>query len=146
DPGVELVAAAIDHDIQVDPIPGASAPLAALIGSGFPLSVFTVWGFAPNRSKARKRWLADASKTPHAFSFFEAPHRIRETLRDAADLFGKRPIILARELTKIHQEFIRGTAEELAERYFDARGEFTVVVGPSDNSIDDNSLQATDSD
>ena len=145
DPGIELVQAAVDHDIPVDPIPGASAPLAALIGSGFPLSPFTVWGFAPNRSKARKEWLSELSKTSHTFTFFEAPHRIRETLKEAGQLFGKRPIIVARELTKMHQEFIRGTAEELAERDFERRGEFTVVVGPAANSIQHSKLEATDS-
>src|SRR5947207_10160686 len=97
DPGLELVQAAIDQNITVDPIPGASAPLTALIASGFPMVPFTVFGFAPVRSKARTEWLQAVARTEHSFSFFEAPHRIQSTLRDADGVFGKRPIIAARE-------------------------------------------------
>src|SRR6266550_3141284 len=113
DPGLELVQAAIDRNLTVDPIPGASAPLTALIASGFPMVPFTVLGFPPPRSKARIEWLQEAARIPHAFSFFEAPHRIQAMLRDANSIFGERPIIAGRELTKIHQEFLRGTAREL---------------------------------
>jgi 16S rRNA (cytidine1402-2'-O)-methyltransferase len=130
DPGLELVQACIEQGIAVDSIPGASAPLTALIGSGFPLVPFTIYGFAPNRAKARLEWLADVARTEHTFSFFEAPHRIQATLTVSADYFGNRPIALARELTKMHQEFIRGTATELAARVSAPRGEFTVIVGP----------------
>ena len=144
DPGLELVQAAIERGIPVDPVPGASAPLAALIGSGFPMMPFTVFGFVPNRSKARAEWLAAAAKTNHTFSFFEAPHRIQATLGEAESLFGKRPIILARELTKVHQEFIRGTASELTHRISDPRGEFTVVVGPVVKEHRDNEIELTD--
>ena len=110
DPGLELVQACIEHGIAVDPIPGASAPLTALIGSGFPLVPFTMYGFVPNRAKARITWLGEVAKIEHTFSFFEAPHRIEATLLVAADYFGVRPIVVARELTKMHQEFLRGTA------------------------------------
>src|ERR1044071_1024398 len=128
DPGLELVQAAINRDITVDPIPGASAPLAALIASGFPLSPFTVFGFAPPRSKDRKRWLEDVAKTPNTWSFFEAPHRIQATLEDAASVFGERPIVVARELTKVHQEFLRGTASQLAPPGASRKGEITSIV------------------
>jgi 16S rRNA (cytidine1402-2'-O)-methyltransferase len=144
DPGLELVQAAIEKGIQVDPLPGASAPLAALIGSGFPLTPFTVWGFAPNRSKARIAWITEISRSNHTFSFFEAPHRIKQTLADARDILVKRPIVVARELTKLHQEFLRGSAEELCRRDFEARGEFTIVVGPSDNTFNANEIATTD--
>jgi 16S rRNA (cytidine1402-2'-O)-methyltransferase len=130
DPGLELVKEAIEKGISVDPIPGASAPLAALIASGFEMVPFTVFGFAPNKAKARIEWLDEISKTPHTFSFFEAPHRIQATLRDAGVVLVERPIVVARELTKLHQEFLRGTASALADRISDARGEFTLVVGP----------------
>jgi len=136
DPGLELVQAAIDRNLTVDPIPGASAPLTALIASGFPMVPFTVLGFPPPRSKARIEWLQEAARIPHAFSFFEAPHRIQATLRDANDVFGKRPMTAGRELTKIHQEFLRGTASELSERLSTARGEFTIIVGPLTKSIE----------
>jgi 16S rRNA (cytidine1402-2'-O)-methyltransferase len=144
DPGLELVQAAIERGIRVDPIPGASAPLTALIASGFPMMPFTVFGFVPNRSKARIEWLQAVAKTGHSFSFFEAPHRIQATLREAGLLFGERPIIAARELTKIHQEFIRGTASEVADRVSEPRGEFTIVVGPSVKDIDRNDIQMSD--
>jgi 16S rRNA (cytidine1402-2'-O)-methyltransferase len=107
---------------------------------------FTVLGFAPSRSKARSRWLGEASKILHTFSFFEAPHRIQGTLREAGQLFGERPIIAARELTKVHQEFLRGTAHELSERLSNPRGEFTLIVGPAVKLLEDNEMELTDAD
>jgi 16S rRNA (cytidine1402-2'-O)-methyltransferase len=144
DPGLELVQAAISNQIPVDPIPGASAPLTALIASGFPIIPFTLFGFPPHRSNDRIDWLRRVVRTPHTFSFFEAPHRIQRTLRDAADLFGERPIFLGRELTKMHQELLRGTAAELANRVRDPKGEFTVVVGPQYKVQLDSQLAHTD--
>src|SRR5712691_2804258 len=144
DPGLELVQAAIDRGILVDPIPGASAPLTALIASGFPMVPFTVFGFVPNRAKARIAWLEMVVRTDHTFSFFEAPHRIQATMREAQQLFGKRPIIAARELTKMHQEFLRGTASELAQRVSAPRGEFTIIVGPPLKHKEDNEIKPTD--
>ena len=131
DPGIEMVKACVEAGIQVDPIPGVSAPLAAAVASGFPLTPLTIWGFPPHRSKDRMQWLASVSGTKTTLTFFEAPHRIAGTLLDAAPIFGNRPIMVARELTKLHQEFLRGTAMQLAERVkTNAKGEFTVVVGP----------------
>ncbi len=144
DPGLELVQAAISKGIPVDPVPGASAPLTALVASGFPVIPFTVFGFPPNRSKARDHWLQMVCATPHVFSFFEAPHRIRQTLEAATHYLGNRPIMAAREVTKIHQEFIRGTARELFDRLSDPRGEFTVIVGPAINVHEDICLRASD--
>ena len=146
DPGLELVQACVELGIPVDPVPGASAPLTALIGSGFPLVPFTMYGFAPNRSKARTKWLSDVAETPHTFSFFETPHRIQLTLKEAALYFGDRPIMLGRELTKMHQEFIRGTTLELSNRVSDARGEFTIVVGPVIKAIKVSELSVSDED
>ena len=146
DPGLKLVKEAIERDIRVDPIPGASAPLAALIASGFEMMPFTVFGFAPNRSNDRMKWLGEIAKTPHTFSFFEAPHRIQATLRQSSDVFGKRPIVLGRELTKVHQEFLRGTASELAERLTEPRGEFTIIVGPAPIVLNTKEMQLTDED
>jgi 16S rRNA (cytidine1402-2'-O)-methyltransferase len=144
DPGLELVQAAIERGIPVDPIPGASAPLTALIASGFPMVPFTLFGFAPSRSKARIKWLEAIAQTAHTFSFFETPHRIQPTLREAQLLFGERPIVAGRELTKVHQEFLRGTASELAERISEPRGEFTLIVGPAIKSQGNNSIKMTD--
>ena len=146
DPGLELVKEAIERGIPVDPIPGASAPLTALIASGFEMAPFTVYGFAPNRSHARIKWLHKIAETPHTFSFFEAPHRIQATLRQAADIFGKRPIMVGRELTKIHQEFLRGTASEVADHLSEPRGEFTVIVGANDKLPESSEIRLTDED
>jgi 16S rRNA (cytidine1402-2'-O)-methyltransferase len=132
DPGIELVKACVDAGIQVDPIPGASAPLAAAIASGFPLDPFTILGFPPTKAKDRSAWFTEASSLPGTVCFFEAPHRITRTLSEAGAYFGNRPIVVGRELTKVHQEFLRGTAQELAGRLVAPRGEFTVVVGPAE--------------
>ena len=144
DPGLELVQAAIERGMAVDPIPGASAPLTALIASGFPMVPFTVFGFAPSRAKTRSEWLKAVAQTAHTFSFFETPHRIQQTLGEAQQLFGERPIVAARELTKLHQEFLRGTASELAKRISEPRGEFTVIVGQACKQHESNDIQLTD--
>jgi 16S rRNA (cytidine1402-2'-O)-methyltransferase len=144
DPGVELVSACIDAGIPVDPIPGPSAPLAAAVASGFPLVPFTFLGFPPDRLKDRTSWFTRASEFEGTICFFEAPHRMQRTLRDAASYFGNRLIVIGRELTKIHQEFLRGTAGELAERLPDARGEFTVIVSPGEKSADSKGIAVSD--
>ena len=146
DPGLELVKEAIEKGIRIDPIPGASAPLVALIASGFEMVPFTVFGFAPNKANARQSWLEEISQTPHTFSFFEAPHRIQATLRQAGPIFGERPIMAARELTKLHQELLRGTASELAEQVSDPRGEFTIVVCPAAKHLDSGEIRLSDED
>jgi 16S rRNA (cytidine1402-2'-O)-methyltransferase len=130
DPGVDLVAACIDAGIPVDPLPGASAPLVAAVASGFSLERLTLLGFSPSRSKDRTRWLSEVALIPNALCFFESPHRIEATLEEAALIFGERPICLGRELTKAHQEFLRGTAAEVLSKLGEPRGEFTVVVAP----------------
>jgi 16S rRNA (cytidine1402-2'-O)-methyltransferase len=144
DPGLELVQAAISNGIAVDPVPGASAPLTALVASGFPVVPFTVFGFPPNRSKTRMGWLQKVCATMHVFSFFEAPHRIRLTLREANQYLVDRPIVVAREVTKIHQEFLRGTASAVLKHLNDPRGEFTIIVGPPTNTHEENGLSVSD--
>jgi len=144
DPGLELVQAAISNGISVDPVPGASAPLTALVASGFPVVPFTIFGFPSARLKARNEWFDLICSTPHVFSFFEAPHRIRRTLREIAVYLGNRPIMVAREVTKVHQELLRGTASELFESLRDPRGEFTLIVGPPTNIQDENDLRVSD--
>jgi 16S rRNA (cytidine1402-2'-O)-methyltransferase len=86
DPGLELVQAAIAVGIAVEPVPGASAPIAALIASGYPMVPFTVYGFPPSRSNARSKWLKRVCLVDHVFSMFEAPHRIRQTLQEARSI------------------------------------------------------------
>jgi 16S rRNA (cytidine1402-2'-O)-methyltransferase len=131
DPGQELVTHALAAGIRVDVIPGPSAVLAALLGSGFSFESFAFVGFPPTRSKARKEWLTSVAAERRPVVLFEAPHRIAATLADAADLFGNRPIAIGRELTKAHEEWVRGPILEVLERLGEPRGEFTIVVGPA---------------
>ena len=131
DPGLELIRACVSAGVNVDPIPGASAPLTALVASGFPVLPVTLFGFTPYKAIARKGWLSSLAAIHHTVVFFETPHRAQTTLREAAGVLGERPLVLGRELTKVHQEFLRGTALELAERLNVARGEFTFVLGPA---------------
>jgi 16S rRNA (cytidine1402-2'-O)-methyltransferase len=131
DPGVELVAAAVSTGITVDPVPGVSAPLTAAIASGFPMTPLTFMGFVPSRAKDRTEFVKGVAAVSGTVTFFEAPHRIAATLGVMSLVLGDRPIVVARELTKVHQEFLRGTSAMLAERLGEPKGEFTIVVGPS---------------
>jgi 16S rRNA (cytidine1402-2'-O)-methyltransferase len=131
DPGEELIRACVEENIAVDPIPGASAPLAAVIASGFPILPYTALGFSPNKAAARHGWLTMIAGIRHTVVFFDSPLRVARTLSEASSIFGDRPISVARELTKVHQEFLRGTAGTLAPLLTEARGEITVVVGPT---------------
>ena len=130
DPGVELVQACIERGIVVDPVPGVNAPLTAALASGFPLVPLSIFGFVPARASDRRTWLQTVAHTPHTFTFFETPHRIKVTLDDATPLFGDRPMMIGRELTKRHQEFLWGTAGSLARQDQILRGELTIVIAP----------------
>jgi 16S rRNA (cytidine1402-2'-O)-methyltransferase len=132
DPGVELVTAAVEAGLSVDPVPGVSAPLAAVVASGFPMDPLTILGFAPYRLKALEDWLNDLVSLTSTFTFFETPHRLRRTLATAGHIFGDRPIMLGRELTKLHQEFLHGSFISVLGQLTENRGEFTIVVGPKE--------------
>ena len=135
DPGVELVDSCVRAGIPIDPIPGVSAAITAAVASGFPLIPLTIWGFPPHGSKDRNDWLVKCSETYSTMTFFESPHRIVKTLEACGAIFGERPICVGRELTKLHQEFLRGNASDVAALVRTrARGEFTVVVGPITNN------------
>jgi 16S rRNA (cytidine1402-2'-O)-methyltransferase len=132
DPGYRLVRAAIDRGIPVEPVPGPSAVLTALAGSGLPNEAFYFGGFLPARQGQRARALEALEDERATLVFYEAPHRIVETLEAVEQALGNRPVVVARELTKIHEEFLRGSAVEvravLGAR--DAvRGEITLLVG-----------------
>ncbi len=130
DPGAALVRAAADAGVRVVPVPGPSAVLAALVASGLPTEPVTFAGFLPARSAERRRALDALRNLPHTLVFFEAPHRLRETLGDLLAVLGDRRIAVARELTKVHEEVYRATLTE-AVRHFSAhppRGEFTLVI------------------
>jgi 16S rRNA (cytidine1402-2'-O)-methyltransferase len=130
DPGVELIQGCWMKGFAVDPIPGASAPLAAAVASGFPLDPLTIFGFIPSRSKPRKEWLERLQAVPDTLTFFETPHRINQTVSDIRRYFGERPIMVAREVTKLHQEFVRFTRGDEIGQTPAVKGEFTIVVGP----------------
>lgn len=134
DPGYRLGQLAIEAGYRVVPIPGASAPLAALVGSGLPSDAFFFAGFLPTKDKARRDRLAQLQAVPATLMFFESPHRIGATLAAAADVLGDaRPASVCRELTKTFEEFRRGGLRELADYYSDDRvvkGEIVLVVGP----------------
>ena len=132
DPGYRLVTLCLRHRIPVVPIPGPSALLAALSASGLPNEEFLFAGFLPARSGERRRALERLRIEDRTIIFYEAPHRIEETLIDAHEILGDRPACIAREVTKLHEEFRRGSLAELAASLAEkpARGEITLLIGP----------------
>jgi len=132
DPGYRLVTAAIAAGVKVVPVPGPSASLAALAGSGLATDSFRFCGFLPPKSTQRRKVLEQLRHETCTLIFYEAPHRVLDALEDMGAVLGPRPVVVARELTKLHEEFLRGTAAEvrteLASRP-SIRGEFTLLVG-----------------
>jgi len=128
DPGFEMVRSALDRGIRVIPIPGANAPVAALVASGHQSDRFLFLGFLPRRASERRKLLAAVSGEPYTLVLFEAPHRILDSLADMVRLLGNRRLAVARELTKVYEEIFRGTIEEAIQHFAEPRGEFTIVV------------------
>jgi 16S rRNA (cytidine1402-2'-O)-methyltransferase len=131
DPGFRLTKAAIDSGLRVVPIPGANALTTALVGSGLPTDEFFFGGFLPARAGARRARLAEFRSIPATLIFYEGPHRIAATLKDAHEILGEREAVVARELTKLHEEFARGRLSELATRFSspeNARGEMVLMI------------------
>ncbi len=130
DPGYRLVQEAIAAGFPVVPIPGPSAVITALAASGLPADRFLFLGFLPARASARRKALTEAAPLPYTLVFFEAPHRLLETLKDALEILGDRRIGIARELTKVHEEIWRGTLDQALEHFRtrEPRGEFTLVI------------------
>jgi 16S rRNA (cytidine1402-2'-O)-methyltransferase len=139
DPGYRLVALALRHHIRVVPIPGASAFLSALVASGLPTDSFHFGGFLPAKEGARRTVLEHIRTSSRTEIFYEAPHRAVETLRDVVNVLGPgRRVVIAREVTKLHEEFLRGHAESVLaelERRGDIRGEITLLVGKAEDQI-----------
>jgi 16S rRNA (cytidine1402-2'-O)-methyltransferase len=131
DPGYELVRAALEADYPVSPIPGPSAPVAALVASGLPTDAFLFLGYLPRRGPERKKLLEGVARQTCTLIFLETPHRLVEALEDLYSVLGDRPFTAARELTKIHEEFLRGTLSSVLAHYQaeEPRGEYTLVVG-----------------
>ena len=130
DPAYRIVTAALEYGVEIVPIPGATALIAALIASGLPTDSFLFAGFLPPKQQARRARLEELQTQRATLVLYEAPHRIRETLADAWEILGDRPAVLARELTKLHEEFLRGSLRELNERLAvqEPRGELVLVI------------------
>lgn len=130
DPGYELVNACIAEGIAVSPIPGPSAPIAALVASGLPTDRALYLGFLPRRSSERRTLFASLLSLPFTLICFEAPHRLLAALADALTVLGERRMVVARELTRLHEEFVRGTISEVQEHFtlHPPRGACTLVI------------------
>ena len=131
DPGYELVQAALAAGFQVSPIPGAASPIAALIVSGLPTDAFLYLGYLPRRGAERRQRLESVGTLPYTLIFLETPHRLLDALVDLQQVLGDRPIAVARELTKLHEQIIRGSISEARAHFeqHEPRGEFTLVIG-----------------
>jgi 16S rRNA (cytidine1402-2'-O)-methyltransferase len=134
DPGYRLVHAAAQAGVRIEPLPGASALLAALVVSGLPTDQFHFGGFLPPKQGQRQRLLESLADEAATLIFYEAPHRILESLEDIAAVLGTRDIVAARELTKMYEEVLRGTASQIAATLAtrdSIRGEFVILIGKS---------------
>jgi len=135
DPGYRVIKLAIERGIQVVPVPGTSATIAALAASGLPTDSFQFLGFLPARSGERRTMLESLREAQQTTVVYEAPHRITEAMKDIVELLGAaRPVVLARELTKVHEEFIRGSAAEILQRVQkrELKGEMTLLIGKNE--------------
>jgi 16S rRNA (cytidine1402-2'-O)-methyltransferase len=131
DPGKELVKAAIKEEIPVIPLPGATASITALIASGIEPQPFYFYGFLPRKGKERTQALADLAKRSETTIIYESPYRVKKTIQDLIERFGDdRQIALARELTKIHEAFLRGSLKDVAAYYEDndPKGEYVLII------------------
>ena len=138
DPGFRLITLAIRHHVPVVPIPGASAYLAALVASGLPTDSFRFSGFLPAKRGERRTVLESIKTSPRTQVFYEAPHRLVEAVEDIVEVLGgERHVVIAREVTKLHEEFLRGRAEELLETLKsrgDVKGEITLLIGKAEEA------------
>ncbi len=138
DPGYRLIALAIRHHVPVVPIPGASAFLAALVASGLPTDSFRFSGFLPAKRGERRAALEAVKSSPRTQVFYEAPHRVIEALEDVCEVLGaSRHVVIAREVTKLHEEFLRGRAAEVLENLKareTVKGEITLLIGKAEES------------
>ncbi len=144
DPGYELVRAALASGFDVRPVPGPSSPVAALSVSGLPTDAFLYLGYLPHKKSERRNLLAQIADLRYTLIFLESPHRLTASLEDLLAVLGDRPVCVAREMTKLYEEFWRGTLRGAAEAFKarEARGEFTLVVGGGSSVISDQWTEA----
>lgn len=142
DPGEEIIKKCIEESIKVVPIPGACAMINALITSGISTKEFIFLGFLPLNKKSRKEKLEEIKNANKTIILYEAPHKLKNTLNDLSDILQSREVVLARELTKIHEEYIRGTVKELMEKTDNLKGEMILIIEKNnkDNKEELNSL------
>jgi 16S rRNA (cytidine1402-2'-O)-methyltransferase len=133
DPGYRVIASAVEREIPVVPIPGASAFVAALAASGLPTDSFEFHGFLPPKHGQRRQMLEAIKTSQETQVFYEAPHRLKETVQDVVEILGpERPVVIAREVTKLHEDFMRGTARTISEnlnKHPEIKGEITLLIG-----------------
>src|SRR6201993_2314442 len=138
DPGFRLITLAIRHQIPVVPVPGATAFLAALVASGLPTDSFRFSGFLPAKAGQRRALLESINASPRTQVFYDAPHRLLETLKDVVEVLGaERHVVVAREVTKLHEEFLRGRSGEILETLKsrgEIKGEITLIIGKAEES------------
>lgn len=142
DPGEEIVKIALEKNIKVVPIPGACALINALIASGLDAKEFTFIGFLPLNKKNRNEKLEEIKNSQNTILLYEAPHKLLSTLKDLSQILNDRKIVLAKELTKIHESFISGTASELLENLVSPKGEYVIIIEKNEkiNTNDSNFL------
>jgi 16S rRNA (cytidine1402-2'-O)-methyltransferase len=146
DPGFRLARLAIENEVRVVPVPGASALITGLVASGMPTDEFFFGGFLPARSGARRARLSELRSIPATLIFYEGPHRIAATLKDARAILGEREAVVARELTKMHEEIVRGRLSELAARFASAqsvRGEIVLIIDRAVIEVEDGKDEAS---
>lgn len=141
DPGEEVVKQAIENNIEIIPIPGACALINALICSGMNTKEFIFYGFLPLNKKLRKNKFEEIKKENKTIILYEAPHKINQTLKDMYEELGDKNIVIARELTKIHEEFIRGKISEIIENYPELKGEIIILIEGNNSFNSENELK-----
>ncbi len=134
DPGFEIVVKAIENEFDVVPIPGANAALSALIASGISPQQFLFYGFLDRNTNKKKKQLENLIFNPTTIIFYEAPHRIYDTLETIYNVFGNRYVVIAREITKKYEEFIRGKISDVIDQALDLKGEIVLIVAPTEEN------------
>ena len=129
DPGYELVRAAVEAGFAVSPVPGPASPIAAIVASGLPTDSFLYLGYLPRKAAERRAEIARVSELPYTLIFLETPHRLSDSLADLEAILGDRPMAIARELTKIHEEIWRGAISAARQHFQKPRGELVLVIG-----------------
>ena len=137
DPGEELVKKSIENNINVVPIPGACALICALISSGLNTKEFTFIGFLPMNNKNRKEKLQEIKFSKNTTILYEAPHKLKDTLKDLDEIIGDRTIVIAHEMTKIHESFERGTARDFLREIIEPKGEYVILIEQNNSETND---------